>query len=91
MVHLLGRTIDNEKELLEGDSYELANVVTDYTYALDILDRYDYQQLAIEHTTTEENFRVTYESAMNTITTLNEKFGGSELLGCEKDSSFKRT
>lgn len=89
LVHLLRRTINNEKELLEGDSRELVNVVTDYTYALDTLDRYDYQQLTIEHTTTEENFRATYESAMNTITTLKEKFGGSSLFGREKDGSFK--
>ena len=89
LVHLLGRTINNEKELLEGDSRELVNVVTDYTYALDTLDRYDYQQLTIEHTTTEEGFRATYESAMNTIATLKEKFGGSSLFGSEKDGSFK--
>lgn len=89
LVHLLGRTINNEKELLEGDSRELVNVVADYTYALDTLDRYDYQQLTIEHTTTEESFRATYESAMNTITTLKEKFGGSSLFGSEKDGSFK--
>lgn len=89
LVHLLGRTINNEKELLEGDSRELVNVVADYTYALDTLDRYDYQQLTIEHTTTEESFRATYEGAMNTITTLKEKFGGSSLFGSEKDGSFK--
>lgn len=89
LVHLLGRTINNEKELLESDSRELVNVVTDYTYALDTLDRYDYQQLTIEHTTTEENFRATYDSAMNTIATLKEKFGGSSLFGSEKDGSFK--
>lgn len=89
LVHLLGRTINNEKKLLEGDSCELVNVVTDYTYALDTLDRYDYQQLTIEHTTAEENFRATYDSAMNTITTLKEKFGGSSLFGSEKDGSFK--
>lgn len=89
LVHLLGRTINNEKELLEGDSRELVNVVADYTYALDTLDRYDYQQLTIEHTTTEETFRATYDSAMNSIATLKEKFGGSELFGSEKDDSFK--
>jgi hypothetical protein len=48
-------------------SRELVNVVTDYTYALDTLDRYDYQQLTIEHTTIEESFCATYESAMETI------------------------
>ncbi len=89
LVHLLGRTINSEKELLEGDSRELVNVIADYTYALDTLDRYDYQQLTIEHTTTEENFRATYESAMSTIATLKEKFGGSSLFGSEKDGSFK--
>lgn len=89
LVHLLGRTINNEVDLLEGDSRELVNVVADYTYALDTLDRYDYQQLTIEHTTTEESFRATYDSAMNSIAILKEKFGGSELFGCEKDSSFK--
>lgn len=89
LVHLLGRTINNEKELPEGDSRELVNVVADYTYALDTLDRYDYQQLTIEHTTTEETFRATYDSAMNSIATLKEKFGGSELFGSEKDDSFK--
>lgn len=90
LVHLLGRTINNEAELLKNDdSRELVNVVTDYAYALDTLDRYDYQQLTIEHTTVEETFRATYESAMATIHTLKEKFGGSSLFGNEKDDSFK--
>ena len=90
LVHLLGRTINNEQELINGDdSRELVNVVTDYTYALDTLDRYDYQQLTIEHTTIGESFRATYDSAMETIETLKEKFGGSTLFGKEKDGSFR--
>ena len=90
LVHLLGRTINNEQELINGDdSRELVNVVTDYTYALDTLDRYDYQQLTIEHTTIEESFRATYDSAMETIETLKEKFGGSTLFGPEKDGSLR--
>ena len=90
LVHLLGRTINNEAELIKGDdSRELVNVVRDYTYALDTLDRYDYQQLTIEHTTIEETFHATYNSAMETIATLKEKFGGSSLFGKEKDESFK--
>ena len=90
LVHLLGRTINNEQELINGDdSRELVNVVTDYTYALDTLDRYDYQQLTIEHTTIEESFRATYDSAMENIETLKEKFGGSTLFGKEKDGSFR--
>ncbi len=89
LVHLLGRTINNEKEMIDSDTRELVNVVTDYTYALDTLDRYDYQQLTIEYTTIEESFRATYNSAMETIATLKDKFGGSSLFGSEKDGSFK--
>ena len=89
LVHLLGRTINNEKEMIDSDTRELVNVVTDYTYALDTLDRYDYQQLTIEYTTIEECFRATYNSAMETIATLKDKFGGSSLFGSEKDGSFK--
>ena len=89
LVHLLGRTINNEKELIDSDTRELVNVVTDYTYALDTLDRYDYQQLTIEYTTIEESFRATYNSAMETIAILKDKFGGSSLFGSEKDGSFK--
>lgn len=89
LVHLLGRTINNKVELLDGDTRELVNVVTDYTYALDTLDRYDYQQLTVEHTTLEETFRATYDSAMDTIAVLKEKFGGSSLFGREKDGSFR--
>ncbi len=91
LVHLLGRTINSKIDSIEGDSRELVNVITDYTYALDTLDRYDYQQLTIEHTTIEETFRATYENAMSAISALKEKFGGSTLFGREKDDSFKST
>lgn len=47
LVKVLGRTIQNQERLTE-DSRSLLNVVVDYTYALDTLDRYDYQELTIE-------------------------------------------
>ncbi len=88
LVKVLGRTIRNQEKLTE-DSRSLLNVVVDYTYALDTLDRYDYQELKIEQTTGNESFHATYESAMKVIRELHEKFGGSELFGNEKDDSFK--
>ena len=47
LVKVLGRTIQNQEKLTE-DSRSLLDVVVDYTYALDTLDRYDYQELKIE-------------------------------------------
>ena len=89
LVKVLGRTIQNQEKLTTEDSRSLLNVVVDYTYALDTLDRYDYQELKIEETTKEEAFHATYENAMEIIRELHDKFGGSTLFGNEKDDSFK--
>lgn len=88
LVKVLGRTIQNQEKLTE-DSRSLLDVVVDYTYALDTLDRYDYQELKIEDTTGKESFHATYKNAMEVIRELHEKFGGSNLFGNEKDDSFK--
>ena len=88
LVKVMGRTIQHQ-ELITEDSRSLFNVVVDYTYALDTLDRYDYQELKIEDTTGNEPFHATYENAMEVIRGLHEKFGGSDLFGNEKDDSFK--
>ena len=88
LVKVLGRTIQNQEKLTE-DSRSLLDVVVDYTYALDTLDRYDYQELKIEDTTGKESFHATYDNAMEVIRELHAKFGGSTLFGNEKDDSFK--
>ena len=89
LVGMLGRTIRNQPVLSTDETTALFEVVTDYSYALDTLDNYDYQRLTIEKTTKEEPFHATYENAMEEINRLREKFSGSVLFGNEKDDSFK--
>ena len=89
LVNMLGRTIQSQPLLTTEENKALFEVVTDYTYALDTLDNYDYERLTIDKTTKEEPFRATYENAMEEIKRLREKFGGSALFGNEKDDSFK--
>ena len=89
LVGMLGRTIQNQPLLSNDETNALFEVVTDYTYALDTLDNYDYERLTINKTTKEEPFHATYENAMEAIDELREKFGGSVLFGNEKDDSFK--
>ena len=89
LVGMLSRTIQNQALLSTDETNALFEVVTDYTYALDTLDNYDYQRLTIDKTTKEEPFHATYENAMEEINRLREKFGGSSLFGNEKDDSFK--
>ena len=89
LVTVLGRTVKAQEALTSEDALNLVEVVTDYAYALDTLDRYDYQQLAVEQITNEVKFHATYEGAMQAIEELKEKFGGSQWFAHEKDDSFK--
>ena len=89
LVGMIGRTIQNKPLLSNDETNALFEVVTNYTYALDTLDNYDYERLTIDKTTKEESFHATYENAMEAINGLREKFGGSALFGNEKDDSFK--
>jgi prophage maintenance system killer protein len=88
LVGVLQHTMQTEA-LTTSEARDLVNVVTDYTYALDTLDNYDYQRLAISDTEGTERFHATYENAMEAIHSLKEKFGESWLFGNEKDDSFK--
>lgn len=87
-VRLLSNVIEH-KQLTMDEANGLLRVITDYTYGLDTLDKYDYQQLEVDSTTPTEEFRATYEEAMEAIHLLQEKFGSSDLFGNEKDQSFK--
>ncbi|MGZ3839695.1 MAG: RhuM family protein [Flavisolibacter sp.] len=87
-VKLLGNVIES-KSLTSEEASGLLKVVTDYTYALDILDQYDHQLLEIRNITPKELFHITYDEALKAIQSLHQKFGGSSLFGNEKDESFQ--
>jgi hypothetical protein len=46
------------KELTGEESKGLLNIISDYSYALEILDQYDYQKLAVSGTSENEPFRL---------------------------------
>lgn len=65
-VKLLGNVIAN-KELSSDEATGLLQIVTDYTYALDVLDQYDHQILEIQGTTSKELFQITYPAAITAL------------------------
>ena len=67
-VKLLSNVLDAHS-LSADETTGLLKVITDYTYALDTLDRYDYQKLEIESTTAYVHFRANYDNAMEAIST----------------------
>lgn len=89
VVRLMSRAIGLQEEVCNEEYGGLFNVISDYVYALDTLDHYDYQSLAIQKTTSDASFHATYDNAMEAINALKVKFGGSQWFANEKDESFK--
>jgi prophage maintenance system killer protein len=81
--------IVNQKKLSPEESEGLIKIITDYAYALDILDQYDYQKLKISGTSDKELYRITYQEAVNNINRLRDIYKNGALFGKEKDNSFK--
>ena len=87
-VKLLGDVL-NYKELNTDESVGLLTIISDYAYALDILDRYDYQNLDIRKTSGKETYQLNYNEAKKQIGIAKKAYGNSELFGREKDDSLK--
>jgi hypothetical protein len=67
----------------------LLRVVTDYAYALDLLDDYDHQRVSIRRVRKRKVKGVSYSETVQIIAQLRKSFGASELFGKEKDASLK--
>ena len=63
-IRILGNTLEY-KELSNDESKGLLQIISDYSYALEILDQYDYQTLKIENTSKKEIYQLSYEEAIN--------------------------
>jgi len=81
--------IASRRELVSDEATALIKILKDYSYALDILDQYDYGKLQVSAVSKKKGFRLDYQKGMAVIDTLRSKFGGSDLFGREKDGSFQ--
>lgn len=82
-------TVLNYKPLNTDETVGLLKIISEYAYALDILDQYDYQRLKIIDTSGKEIFQLTYDEAIEQIRLAKRVQANSPLFGREKDSSFK--
>jgi len=87
-VKILGDVLHN-KELTTDESTGLLKIISEYAYALDLIDQYDYQKLEIKETSGKEIYQLGYDEAIKQINLAKDIFGNSELFGLEKDKSFK--
>ncbi|MCK5014682.1 MAG: virulence RhuM family protein [Candidatus Omnitrophica bacterium] len=86
-VTLIGNVVQIED--LSAEAKGLAQVISEYTRALDILDDFDHEKLSVPKGTKKAKFELTYEEARKIIEAMKKKFKDSELVGQEKDKSFQ--
>ena len=71
-VELMARTLADQ-ELVSETGKDVLRVITDYAYALTLLDRYDHGTLAIEDTTRLALHVIDYDEAMGIVTAMKGK------------------
>ncbi|MHB8765662.1 MAG: RhuM family protein [Deferrisomatales bacterium] len=79
-----------ERRELSGDEAKaVLRVVSDYAYALDVLDDYDHQRVQLREVQLGAVSPLSVEEARRVVAQLRDRFGGSTLFGQEKDSSLE--
>jgi prophage maintenance system killer protein len=81
--------VANRRELTGDEAKALLFVVSDYSFALDLLDDYDRQSVSLHGATHGAVKPLTYKEARGIVTRLRRKFGTSDLFGREKDDGLK--
>ena len=86
-VNLIGNVVQIES--LPAEAKGLAKVISEYTRALDILVDFDHEKLKVPKGRKRSKYKMTYDEACAVIQTMKEKFNDSDIVGQEKDQSFK--
>jgi len=76
-------------EGLAPEAAGIAQVIAEYSRALDILDDFDHEKLSKPKGTKKARFELTYEEARKIIDAMKKKFHDSTLVGREKDAGFR--
>jgi transcriptional regulator CtsR len=82
-IKLIDNIIDR-KLISTSESEGLLKVISDFSYALDTLDRYDYGKLELAHISERAVKRITYEEAKGAIKIMQGRLSDSTLKTSEK-------
>lgn len=79
-----------ERRELSGDEAKaVLRVVSDYAYALDVLDDYDHQRVQLREVQLGVVSRLSVEEARRVVVQLRDRFGGSPLFGRRRTPAWK--
>jgi prophage maintenance system killer protein len=85
------RLVENMISLdsVSNETKGLINIISQYSKALEILDDFDHERLSVPKGTKKSKYELTYEEGRIVIEAMKKKFNDSDLVGQEKDKSFK--
>ena len=84
----LASDISKRKPLSGDEASALLQTVSEYSYALQLLDDYDHQRTEVRNTSRRKAKPVIYEEVIKLIEQMRIKFGDSPVFGREKDKSL---
>lgn len=87
-VRLVGRVADR-RDLTSDEARALFKVVSDYSFALDLLDDFDHNRLPDLKVSETVVKPIDYDEARRLVKLLRRHFGGSELFGQERNQGLK--
>ena len=85
----LVKNVVDRVDVTSDESRALLAVVSDYAYALDLLDDFDHRRITVSEVQERPAVAISYNEALTVVERLKEKFGGSDLFGKEKDEGLK--
>ncbi len=80
--------ISKQRQLSGEEASALVQTISDYAYALDLIDDYDHQRVNLQRLARRRAKPIAYDEAKCVIETMRKKFNTSNLFGREKDQSL---
>ena len=84
---LMGRII-KQKALSTSENQAFLNLISDYSFALDLLDKYDHQKMDNPQSTVKDTYRITVKDALTALNNLKQETNAGDLFAKPKDKSF---
>ncbi len=84
----LASDISKRKTLSNDEGTALLRIVSEYAYALDLLDDYDHQRVALRKTSRRRTRPITREEVLKIVEQMRIRFGSSEIFGVELNDSL---
>jgi prophage maintenance system killer protein len=85
---LLGRII-KQQQLSENENLAFINLIGDYAFALDLLDKYDHQKIEDVKSKRKSVYKIEMKEALNALDKFKRETKASNLFAKPKDQSFE--